>query len=145
MAAFFSKSSGPVEKPDGFILRFGPSGLTIWLMPAYQPNKITRWPGQHRRVPGHLYSEGARQLWRVLRLLQSELRVDNITAVAAERIGVGGGTILRWLYGERAPERSAANAIHAEFGIDPLLWDAKPHGGHAKELPPALIPMRSAA
>jgi hypothetical protein len=103
----------------------------MWLMAdasSHSP-RATRWPGQHRRAPGPAYSEGARRLWGAL----VQLGID--TAEAAARVRVTGTTVLRWLYGDRVPERAAAAAIQREFGIDPSLWDVKPVGKHADELP----------
>lgn len=74
----------------------------------------------HRIALGPRFSEGARLLWRAL-----HNRRQSQAAVAA-RLGVDGGTVNRWLYGDRLPGRVCAELLRRRFGIPVAAWEQAP-------------------
>jgi transcriptional regulator with XRE-family HTH domain len=68
-----------------------------------------------RTTLGPHFSEGARQLWRVVErgVSQEEIR---------RAIGLGRGMVHRFLYGDRKMSLDVAVRIETAFGIRPALW-----------------------
>lgn len=69
---------------------------------------------------GAEFSEGARLLWKALAaegLSQSQ---------GAREVKADTGLFSRWLYGERKPGRTWANAVAERFHVAPNAWDVAP-------------------
>lgn len=59
------------------------------------------------------------------RLLRLAMEVERLTHDAVERL-IGGGSVSRYLSGQRLPDRLTAIALHNAFEIPVESWDERP-------------------
>lgn len=82
----------------------------------------------HREHLGEHFSEGARLLWEKLPKLAREwgVRPGSVREELTRRLGAARGTVSRYLYGDRKPDRVQAVKLQELAGIPPATWDAAP-------------------
>lgn len=84
--------------------------------------------GTYRRHIGPHFSEGARLLWLKLPQLARAwgIKPESAREELTKRLGAARGTVARYLYGDRKPDRTLASKLQELAGIPAEAWDQAP-------------------